>query len=430
MEALIDRPPGVDKALDLVGRFDHCLVHGFARLGDAQRRSLEELAATFAGSPLGTCVAEAVAAVGRSEFVPRSFLILGSARVALLGAVHDALLAQARAALGRRAVDVEERPSLPPGGSSPAMASAQHWLAELAIAGFRQLEESAVFPFAATLEDLQDDPDLTGLAALLTGFHAELLQSLPAARLPNLPAFRWGDLWSSAIVRTQNLPAPIGFEEETGTLIPLGLDVQSHDNFVCILLYGLLDDGEVRMVRVPFTHYKAGGIAGADVWDLFGAMADPVLKALAEHRVLRVTNAELREDGDLILRSPPKVGGAADPFARVDRLTALPDPPPLSRHPVHIAEVVYLKSGHGLPIADERIPEGSVLTPEAIAAAPEVLGLLRFDRGGWRLQPLSIRHPILGLVQSGEECAEARRKQKSHALEILQERASRLLRKS
>ena len=51
MEALKNLPPGVDEALELVGRFDDCLVHGFARLGDAHRRSLDELAAVFAGSP-------------------------------------------------------------------------------------------------------------------------------------------------------------------------------------------------------------------------------------------------------------------------------------------------------------------------------------------------------------------------------------------
>ena len=39
-----------------------------------------------------------------------------------------------------------------------------------------------VAPFAATLENLQDDADLTGLAALLTGFHDELLRSMPASR--------------------------------------------------------------------------------------------------------------------------------------------------------------------------------------------------------------------------------------------------------
>src|SRR5262249_43001253 len=141
MQALADLPPGVDEALELVGRFDDCLTHGFARLGDEQRRSLESLAAACDGSPLGPSVAAAVAAVGRSEFVPRSFLTLAGARVAILGAVHDALLAQVRAVLGRPDGPVEEGPPLSPGGASPALASAQHWLAELAIAGFRQLEE-------------------------------------------------------------------------------------------------------------------------------------------------------------------------------------------------------------------------------------------------------------------------------------------------
>ena len=91
------------------------------------------------------------------------------------------------------------------------MASVQHWLAELAITGLRQLEEAAVAPFAATLENLQGDPDLTGLAALLTGFHNELARSMPVARLADVPAFRWGDLWSSAFVRTQSCPHRRGF---------------------------------------------------------------------------------------------------------------------------------------------------------------------------------------------------------------------------
>ncbi len=429
MDTLKELPPGVDEALDLVGRFDECLVHGFARLGEEQRRALDDLAAVFSRSPLHSALSEAVAAVGRSEFVPRSFLILASARVALLGSVHDGLLAQARAAIGRQAVATEGGASRPPGGSSSVMSSTQHWLAELAIAGFRQLEESSVAPFAATLENLQADADLTGLSALLTGFFVELMQSMPAARMPDVPAFRWGDLWSAAMVRTQELPAPVGFRDTKGTLRPIGLDVQSHENFVCMVLYGLFDDGKVQTVRVPLTHYKVGGIAGADLWSLFGALADPILKALEEHKVLRVTDAELRENGDLILRSPPKVGGDSDPFAHVDRLTALPDPSPVLRHPVHIAELVHLRGGHGLPIADERIPVGSILSPDVIAAAPELLGLLRFDRGGWRLQPLCIRHSILGLLQGGEEYAEARRKQKNPALDILKERSSRLLRK-
>ena len=173
-----------------------------------------------------------------------------------------------------------------------------------------------------------------------------------------------------------------------------------------------------------------GAIAGPEIWDVFGALATPVLDALEQRKALRVSGAELRDNGDLILRSPPKKGAAADPWTAADRLTSLPPPSPLARHPVHIAEVVHLKGGHGLPIAEERMAAGSELTAEAIAASTETIGILRFDRGGWRVQPLCIRHPIMGLVQSGEGIAEARRKVKHGSLEVLQERASRLLRKS
>jgi hypothetical protein len=430
MKALASRPGGVDEALGLVERFDRALLHGFARLGDEQREPLEALAGAFAGSPLGPAVAEAVAAVGRSEFVPRYFLALASARVALLGAAHDALVAQAREALGRPAPEpgVEEPPPRPPGGSAAALASVQQWLAELAIAGLKQLEETTIAPFAATLENLQADPELTGLAALLTGFSIELLRSLPAARRPELPGFRWGDLWSAGLVRTQQLPGPPTFREAGGTLTPLGLDVQSHENFVCAVLYALLDDGSaMRTVRVPFAGYKVDVIAGAEAWDLFEPHEEPVLGALAGHKALRVTKAELRSDGDLILRAPPAVVGSADPFAVAGRLTALPLPPALARHPVHIAEPVLLPGDHGLPLARERLPAGTELTEDAVSDASELLGLLRFDRGGWRVQPLCVRVKK-NVVMSGEDLAGARRKLKRRSLDVLKERAGRLLR--
>ena len=80
--ALAPLPDGLDEALGLVDGLDQALMHGFARLDDERRARLDGLAATFAGTPLGPAVVEAVAAVGRSEFLPRSFLGLSSARVA------------------------------------------------------------------------------------------------------------------------------------------------------------------------------------------------------------------------------------------------------------------------------------------------------------------------------------------------------------
>ena len=428
MKALLELPAGVDEALGLVERLDECLVHGFARLGDEPRGSLDAIVGAFDGSPLGPAVAEAVEALGRSEFMPRSFLAMASARVALLGAAHDALAGQARAEIGRTAVPRSEPAPRPAGASSSGMASVQQWLTELAIAGFRQLEETAVGPFSATLEAIQGDEGLTGLAVLLTGFHGELMRSMPASRLAEVPAFRWGDLWSAAMVRTQQLPGLVEFRTVSGSFVPFGLDVQSHENFVQATLYGVLDDGGGVTVRIPFGAYKVGVIAGEEVWDLLGKCAEPVLEALAQTRALKISGAELREDGDLILRSSPKLGDEVDPFESVGRATSLPDPPAIARHPVYIAEVVRLEAGHGLPMAEERMPRGSPL----VAAAPEateLIALLRFDRGGWRYQPLCIRR-WGALMIEGEGVAPARKKLKRRTVDVLKERAGKLLRKS
>ena len=299
---------------------------------------------------------------------------------------------------------------------------------ELAIAGFRQLEETAVAPFSATLEALHADDGLTGLAVLLTGFHAELMRSMPASRLAEIPAFRWGDLWSAAMIRTQQLPPTVGFRSVSGSFVPFGLDVRSHENFVLASLYGVFEDGQTTTVRIPFTGFKVGVIAGAEVWDLFGECVEPVLAALAEDRMSEISGAELREDGDLVLRSPPDARGCGGSL----RMGCEGDVDDRSaghrRHPVHIAEVVRLEGGHRLPLAEERQWAGALLL-SSIADAADLIALLRFDRGGWRYQPLSVRKRG-GFVMAGEDLTAARRKLKHRTVEILKERASRLLRKS
>jgi hypothetical protein len=96
---------------------------------------------------------------------------------------------------------------------------------------------------------------------------------------------------------------------------------------------------------------------------------------------------------------------------------------------VHIAEVVRLEAGHGLAPATERIVRGGPITAEALAEAPELIALLRFDCGGWRFQPLCLRS-ARGFVMAGQEVAAARRRLKHRSVDVLKERASRLLRKS
>jgi len=432
MKRLATLPSGVSETLELVGRFDQALMHGFARLGDDHRQGLDALTEVFAGSPLGEVVREAVESVGRAEFLPRSFLALASARVALLGAVHDALVAQVRTVLGRPASVENENEfpaSRPPGSSAPTLTSAQQWLSELAIAGLNHLEESSIAPFAATLERLQTNPDLVGLASLLTGFSNELLRGMSSSskKQRDRPAFRWADLWSGALVRTQELPAIPRFQEVAGTFTPLGLELQTHENFACAILHGIFGERSARYVRIPLQSYKVGAISGALIWDLFTPFTAPILSAIEGHKCLIISAGELREDGSLILRSAPKVGPASDPFAAAKGLTSLPTPPPLLRHPVHLAEPVHLTERADLPLAVERLSDAPDLAKAVEEGASELVGLLRFDRGGWRIQPLCARTKK-GFLMNGEGIATARKKVKERPLDVLQERAGRLLR--
>ncbi len=114
------------------------------------------------------------------------------------------------------------------------------------------------------------------------------------------------------------------------------------------MLYGVLDDGEARTVRVPFTGYKVDVIAGAGVWDLFEPFGTPSSKPW---RNTRRSGSGRPSSGPMATSSSalPQVDGPADPFAAAGRLSPLPAPSASSRHPVHIAEPVRLPGDHGLP---------------------------------------------------------------------------------
>src|SRR5947209_5787761 len=101
LQALLAVPENVRQAGAVVAALDRCFVVGFGRLGPEQHAALQALERVCAGTPLGGAVKNAVAALGRSEFVDRHFAALAAARAALQGAQYDALRAQARTALGR-----------------------------------------------------------------------------------------------------------------------------------------------------------------------------------------------------------------------------------------------------------------------------------------------------------------------------------------
>jgi hypothetical protein len=124
---------------------------------------------------------------------------------------------------------------------------------------------------------------------------------------------------------------------------------------------------------------------------------------------------------------------------------------PCDRHPVQLAEPIFLEGykiqrddtailldwgeSGALRVATERISPLSEITQDAIASSTQLFGLLRFDAGSFSVQPLALT------VQSGTSKPKTiftgqnavnilKKPPKTSTVATLQERASRLLRKS
>jgi hypothetical protein len=119
----------------------------------------------------------------------------------------------------------------------------------------------------------------------------------------------------------------------------------------------------------------------------------------------------------------------------VEKPATAPPLPAADRHPVQIAEPVYLEGlklpeGGELPVALHRMSAASEIQAANVKGATGLAGLLRFDAGRWEFQPLAVGVkgvPKATLVAGGSAFQSAG--QKSDTLDLLQERASRLLRK-
>lgn len=276
-------PEGVADALDLIQRFDDCLAIGFSRLGEAEREGLTSFTDAFAGSPLHDSVQDGVELILRSEYVPSAFLALGAGRAAMFGAVHDALRGQVQGVLGFSVDEAaEERPAQPPGDAATLLASTQQWLLELAVAGFKHFDASQLTPFSATLEQVQSTESLAGLSVLLTGTLDEWLVGIG---LETLPVQRWADLWTAAMVGSQQLVGERAFEAVSGLFYPLGVDTRIHQHVISARIYGVFEN---RAATLTFSSYKVGVINGDEVWKLFRPAIDPILKALEGHASLRI----------------------------------------------------------------------------------------------------------------------------------------------
>ncbi|MFV2209089.1 hypothetical protein ACFHW2_02565 [Actinomadura sp. LOL_016] len=445
-------PAGVDEALGLVDGFDAALTGGFGRLGAEQSAALGALAGALAGSPLGGPAAEAVDKIAAGAVAEAHLLTLAGARTALFGSVHDALLAQLDGAVGR----TRARCPAADGDDVAAnlLAGCRSWLAELAIAGWRGVDHDLVSAADQFVEGLLKEPRLRGAAVLLDGLAAELRASSPVATMEAIPERRWADLWARGMLLTRAGAAATAAEEVSGRLLVLGVDVHEHGTSVQVQVHGVLevDGGDARLVRTAVAAPKVDTITGPPMWRLLDAHPT-LLKALAERRCLNVADMALRPGGDLVWDDGrARAGKEADPFAvaRVQLADAVAaEPPPLDRHPVRIAEPVFLEGyavnetaleldGRAIDIDVDRLPACGPVTPELVRASTSCIGLVRWD-GTWRVQPLAVQATVkkkpveagtgdwaLGPTDPKVLKATSRT---GDAVGVLRERAGRLLRK-
>ncbi|WP_327292303.1 hypothetical protein [Streptomyces sp. NBC_01198] len=459
-DVLADGIDGLDEALAAVDAFDQVLVTGLLRPQPAQAAGLSGLAGAVAGTPLAARVAEAAEKALAGGAGEDHFVALAAARTALLGSVHDALAARAEEATGRPR---SEWDAPGPAERQPVnvTAAARSWLSDLARCGWRGIDHEVVSSAAPVVSAMLPDPGLRRLASLLDGFAAELAASCPGAALDRVPARRWADLWSRALLLT--LPGAAGAPARgtaTGRLLPLGVDVQEHATAVQAQVHAVFEpaDGAAPLlVRASVSASKPDTVVGAGLWQLLRPHMS-LLAAVSEGRSMDLVGMPVTAEGDLIWSDAhARQGEPADPFstARVALPTATgPATAPLDRHPARIAVPVFIEgytaeeddagltftlTGQRLPVDTDRIPAAGPLTPASVAASVACIGLLRWDAGSFGVQPLAVettvrKKPVT--VQAGawaggtaDKAGVKAEKAATDAAAVLRERAGRLLRK-
>ncbi|MDI5969976.1 hypothetical protein POF50_011610 [Streptomyces sp. SL13] len=459
-DLLAEPTAGLDEALAAVDAFDRALTGGLLRPQPAQAAGLAELAGAVAGTPLAARVAEAADRAAAGAAGEDHLVALAAARTALLGSVHDALMTRVVEATGR---PHDEEPAPAP-GEQPAvnlLAAARSWLCDLARCGWRGIDHEVVSGAAPVVSAMLPDPALRRLATLLDGFAAELAACCPGATLDRVPERRWADLWSRATLLT--VPGAAGTPVTatvTGRLLPLGVDVQEHATAVQAQVHAVFepaDGGTPRLVRAGVSVPKPDTVVGAGLWQLLRPHLS-LLAAVSEGRSMDLADMPVTAEGDLVWADGhARPGEPADAFAtaRVALPTATGTATAaLDRHPARIAVPVFLEgytagqddgtltftvAGHPLAVDTDRVPAAGPLTPEAVAASGACIGLLRWDDGAYRVQPLAVettvRKKAVAIHAGGwaggttDKAGVKAEKAATDAVAVLRERAGKLLRK-
>lgn len=444
-------PASTQPTLNLIADFDQCFLAGFTNLEPSHQETLASVQRIFTGTPLQQPLDDACMAMQQNEFVDRHFAALAAVRGALQGSLFDRLQQHARSVLERtEAVEAVQETTIAEDNFSAFRTSIRHWLMEIALVGYGRLEPTTLLPFTATLEQIQAEPLLIRQAALLTGFFNELINQVPLADSNSVPLYRWVDLWTKAMVDALRPPVSSPPTPVSGTLELLGLDLHHHANLVSFTAYGVLtSDSKAQWVRITQSAYKVDAISGDEIWLLF-PNAVPLLDALAKNQVLEIGDMPFLPTGDLLWQGEVKLGSkynlmqkAAEYFAvNSNKIISPCSITPSDRHPIQLAEPIFLsdykldsnnnltwQDAEVLPVPIERMSSMSQLTVDAIANSTELFGLLRFDAGRFSVQPLAITAKKK-VIYTGQNAAKLMKNPpKSSTVSILQERASRLLRK-
>ncbi|MDX3430804.1 hypothetical protein ACH4NC_20995 [Streptomyces sp. NPDC017201] len=453
---------GLDEALEAVDAFDRALVAGLLRPQADGATGPARLADAVAGTPLAARVAEAAAKAGAGMAGEDHFVALAAARTALLGSVHDALLARVEEAAGRtRGADTAPAAAERPPAAN-LLTAARAWLSDLARCGWQGLDHEVVSGAAEVVSAMLPDPSRRRLATLLDGFAAELAASCPGASAERFPVRRWADLWSRGMLLT--VPGA-AVAPATGTvdgrLLPVGIDLTEHATAAQAQVHAVFEpaDGSAsRLVRAAVSVPKPDTVVGAGIWQLLRPHMS-LLAAAGEGRSMELTGMPVTAEGDLLWSDEhARPGEPAEAFAtaRVALPTATaPVTTPLDRHPARIAVPVFLEgytartdddgrltftvAGTELAVDTDRIPAAGPLTPEAVATSGACIALIRWDAGAFRVQPLAVETTVRKKVTpvhagawaggTADKAGARAEKAATDAAKVLSERAGRLLRK-
>ena len=460
LESLLstDRP-GVEDALGLVTDLDAALLTGYGRPDPARDAALAALASAVAATPLADRVAVAAEAIAAGNITDDQLAAVAAARSALLGAVHDTLLSDVDTAIGRTRIEPEHVDAEPAADLAALRGAARAWLTELAITGFTSVDETFIGGTNPIIEGLGGHPSGRRLAVLLDGLCAELRACAPVAAMNEPPVRRWADLWS----RAQTLSRPghadvTSVERISGRLLVLGTELFEHPTIFGFVVHGVVETGgdePPRLVRATVTAPKVDVITGPAMWNLIVDRPN-LTAALAEDRCLELTDMPVTSAGDLLWSDDAaKPGEVVDPLATARlRLSdaAAVTTAPLDRHPVAIAEPVFVESykvvkgdtpkfdlgGTTLTVDVGRLSTAGPLTAKHVAASSACVGVLRWDAGSWTLSPLTVQTAVkrvATVIHNGQWAAGptdakvAKAVERNDSVRVLRERAGRLLRK-